>query len=273
MEEQIEITCRKMNILSDINSSNCNSGALVIAGGMGVGNNLNVKKTIICDKLICDDFQCTTSGQDSLTEGLQTKLVDCTNINVTNDILLGTMKGGCNCENSMVCICEGIPMLQINRDYRFIEMNTESFSLNTVMNDSNHETSHDLPMINKKEILRVDNNKISLCGDIVMTQQVIKLNSIEGDFLPIDAYVTFVCLDNKDPVNKKLDVKNTMNIFFAEGTVKRIVLRKTKKGSNRNLTLEINDNKKYCFKDEDDYIEIMFGKNKWNYISGNIRSN
>lgn len=220
------------------------------------------------NRIECDVLKFNTIDGvfDRFLPELKCSKLESHTINVMNDCAIGSLPIPCKCVNEARCACPGVPMFEISKSQSSIEFNCNSMSI------FNHASIVDTS--GKRELQRdpvvVIQDGVEIFQPLTFTtlvasQQIVKSSSIEDNVLFLNAHVTFLCLDCKDECETWLDTK-----FYRDGSLRKIVLRKTK--GNRSFVLHINDNKTYRFSQEDDFIEVMFDKVKWNYISGNIRA-
>lgn len=319
MDDQMDLSCLTINVTSPMDTNSSDSGAVIIHGGVGIGQSLHVDKSITCNEMFPCKLQSTTISSkdieciDVSTHTINTKTIQCDHlsttslnvknmdnifnnrvirniksnniesntINIMNDCALGSLQLPCNCVNKTRCTCVGVPMLELSQSQSTIEINCNNFLLfnkATIVdksqelnedNDNDTDNQHNVERtLERQPVLIVNNEHIEIYQPLMIntlrsSQQIIKISSIDSDTLPLVSHITFICLDTKIEKIFKLSQN------YALGTIRKIVLRKTK--NNRSFTLFINEYKSYKFCNEDDYIEIIFDNTKWNFVSGNIR--
>lgn len=312
MDEQIDIACLTLNVTSPMDASDSESGAVYIQGGMGVAQNVYVGKTLMsnglssetlqvndatCKKATIDNLDCKEVKGENITSDtllsndVRSKKIECDvlqfntidgvfdkflpelrcskleshTINVMNDCAIGSLPIPCKCTNEARCDCPGVPMFETSKSHSSIEFNCKSLS---IFNNASIVDTCDARELQREPVVVIDDGieffQPLTFTTLLGTQQIIKSSSIQGDVLSLEAHVTFLCLDCKDECVKKLSTT------YRDGTIRKIVLRKTKE--DRSFVLHINEGKSYRFSQEDDFIEVMFDKVKWNFISGNIRT-
>lgn len=238
------------------------------------GNAVTIK-TITSDHCTSDTIQCNELTArhingvfDKLIPKMECSKLDTHTLNVLNDCAIGSLPVPCECPNEARCVCPGVPILEVSKSQSCVEINCNTMSVftNAAIEDSTDTNERKLK---RAAAMVINHNGIEIhqpltVNTLLASQQIVRINSIVGKHLPLTSYITFLCLDSKVETSKSLSDQ------YRCGTVRKIVLRKTK--DDRAFVLHINDAKAYRFSREDDYIEIIFDKTKWNFVSGNIRT-
>jgi len=291
MNECEHISVGSCKILSKEKSGSFNSGSLVVMGGIGCGENLIVKKTILCNDIGLNDnlisfedknyikfknniipennnislgnnkncFNSITSRNFIFKNSLVGNNINVNNLNVDSNCLLGS--------NSKL-LKKGVEECILKIDSR--KNNVIFKADNVIFNDSNKDKN---VMEINENIININNNfnivsdddilmacnpkekKILINGEMFLTNVIRcfkKINIKSNQILDLDVEINLLKLDTNSDIN--LNLKNTN---FTMGCTKKIIIYSNHKNVNVNI-----DNL-YNLKDIGTGIEILFDGKKW----------
>lgn len=294
MNECEHISVGTCKILSKEKSNSFNSGSLVVQGGIGCGENLYVKKSILCKNIGSDKniisfennikfynniipennqisfgnnkefFNSIFSRNLIFKNSLVGNNVNIQNLNVDNNCLLGSnnnkLKRGIeecllNIDSRKNCITFNSP------DIKFKDPETNN-TLLEIRNDS----------INFESIININNEdetivsfnpidkKVLINGELFVSSNIIKsfrkISVGNGDKLNLDTEILLLKIDSSCDISLNLKTDN-----LTIGTTKKIIIYYNINNININLDDLITLNK------ESSGIEILFDGKKWIIIS------
>lgn len=299
MNESEHISVGSCKILSKENSSSFNTGSLVVIGGIGCGDNLHVKKSVLCNDLglkdnkikftnknyieFCNNVipehnQCCIGSNKNIWNTVFSKNIIFKNSLVGNNVNIENLNVNSNCllGSNSILLKKGVEECLLNIDSR---NNSITFKASNIF-IKNHDSDENILEINKDNVninsifnLGYDNNllltadpfnkKIFINGELFVTAGIIKSfkkNIISCNTeIDIPSEINLLKIDAEHNIIVTVTTKANL-ATLTTGITKKIIIYQNKNNVDVKI---IYGNYESVLKLEGDSLEILYDGAKW----------
>lgn len=274
-----------LTIISDRQARNSKSGAIVVRGGVGVGDNIFVENEINSDELIVRNNSRIGN-----------------NLYINGDLFVNKLFVNDDKKN-IIHIKKNIYPIDDNLNFGNDNMRWNNIFCSKIdainskiinLSGTNLDITNEISLgsnINNEPLIRIDKEGIIIESNLMLNNKEKKTildfdykkdylftNNFNTNFISIEPQIFIV--DNSDLLKIKkslifLKIYNNQNLLLSKdgipnnSLIKIIVKESTIK--NLNVNLQLNTLEKIQFKNVNDYIEIYYNNYEITYIGGNIR--